>query len=73
MIRDTQLDPSSGFPGVTVVKNLPANAGDARDSGLILGLGRSPDIGNGNPLEYFCLENSIFLEKSSSQEGPAGL
>ena len=33
-----------------MVKNLPANAGDARDSGLIPGLGRSPGIGNGNPL-----------------------
>ena len=35
-----------------VVKNLPANAGDARDSGLIPGLGRSPGEGNGNPLQY---------------------
>ena len=33
-----------------MVKNTPANAGDARDSGLISGLGRSPGIGNGNPL-----------------------
>ena len=33
-----------------VVKNLPANAGDIRDSGLILGLGRSPGGGHGNPL-----------------------
>ena len=31
-----------GFPGGTEVKNLPANTGDARDTGLILGLGRSP-------------------------------
>ena len=41
-----------GFPGGTVVKNLPANAGDTRDAGLIPGLGRSPGIGNGNPLQY---------------------
>ena len=47
MIRDTQLDPSSGFPGVTVVKNKPANAGDM---GLIPGLERSPGEENGNPL-----------------------
>ena len=42
-----------GFPGGSVVKNLPANAGDA---GLTPGLGRSSVRGNGNPLSYFCLE-----------------
>ena len=47
------------FPDGTVVKNLPANVGDARDTGLISGLGRSPGVGNGNPLQYFCLENPI--------------
>ena len=40
------------------VKNPPANAGDARDMGSILGLGRSPGEGNGSPLQYSCLENS---------------
>ena len=40
-----------------VVKNLPANAGDTRDTGLIPALGRSPGVGNGNPLQYSCLEN----------------
>ena len=40
------------FPADTVVRNLPANAGDARDAGLIPGLGRSPGVGNGNPLQY---------------------
>ena len=39
-----------------MVKNLPANAGDM---GLIPGLGRSPGEGNGNPLQYFCLGNSM--------------
>ena len=39
-----------------VAKNLPANAGDRRDSGSILGLGRSPEGGHGNPLQYSCLE-----------------
>ena len=48
-----------GFPGCAVVKNPPANAGDARDAGSILGLGRSPGGGNGNPLQYSCLENSM--------------
>ena len=42
-----------------VVKNLPAKAGDARDTGLIPGLGRSSGVGNGNPLQYSCLENSV--------------
>ena len=42
-----------------MVKNLPANAGDAQDGGLIPGSGRSPGIGNGNPLQYSCLENSM--------------
>jgi len=39
---------------VLVVKNLPANAGDVRDVGLIPGLERSPEEGNGNPLQYSC-------------------
>ena len=42
---------------VLVVKNPPANAGDARDTGWIPGLGRSPGIGT--PLQYSCLENSM--------------
>ena len=48
-----------GFPGGTVVKNPPASARDARDMGSILGLGTSPGIGNGNMLQYSCLENSM--------------
>ena len=42
-----------------MVQNLPAKAGDVRDMGLIPGLGRSPGEGNGNPLQYSCLENSM--------------
>ena len=42
-----------------MVKNLPANAGDTRNVGLIPGLGRSPGEGNGNPLQYSCLENPM--------------
>ena len=45
-----------GFPGDAVVQNLPVNAGDASS---IPGSGRSPGVGNGNPLQYFCLENSM--------------
>ena len=40
-----------------MVKNPPANAGDARDTGLIPGSKRSPGEGNGNPFQYSCLEN----------------
>ena len=46
-----------GFPGGSVAKNLPANSGDAGDSGSIPGSGRSPREGNGNTLLYSCLEN----------------
>ena len=46
-----------GFSGELVVKNLPANAGDLRDTGLIPALGRSSGGGYGNPLQYSYLEN----------------
>ena len=48
----------SNFSGGSVVKNLPANVGHTGDVGSIPGLGRSPGVGNGNPLQYSCLENS---------------
>ena len=48
-----------GFPGGAVVKNPPANAGDARDVGLIFGSGRSLEEEVGNPLWYSCWENSM--------------
>ena len=51
--------PVLGFPGGSVVKNPPANAGAAGDMGSIPELERSPGGGNGNPLQYFCLENSV--------------
>ena len=44
------------FPVVSVVKNLPANAGDM---GSIPGLGRSPERENGNPLQFSCLGNPM--------------
>jgi len=47
------------FPGGSMVKNPPANAGDAGDAGLTSGLGRSPGEGNGNPLQYSCLGNPM--------------
>ena len=42
-----------------LVKNLPANIGDTRDAGSIPGSGRSPGVGNGNPLHYYCLQNPM--------------
>ena len=48
-----------GFTGGAGVKNLPANAGDARDAGSIPGLGGSPGEGNGNSLQYSCLGNPM--------------
>ena len=47
----------SGFPCDSVVKNPPANAGNSGDAYLIPETGRSPRGGNGNPLQYSCLEN----------------
>ena len=48
-----------GFPGSMVVKNLPANTGDTRDIGSIPGSGRTPEVGNGNPLQYYYLKTSM--------------
>ena len=48
----------AGFLSGAVVKNLLAIAGDSGDMESIPGLGRSPGVGNGNPLQYACLENS---------------
>ena len=51
-----------------VEKNLPANVGDIRDVGSIPGLGRSPEVENGNPLQWvgkFALEN--FMDRGASQ------
>ena len=42
-----------------MVKNLTANAGDTRVNGSIPGSGKSPEVGNGNLLQYSCLENSM--------------
>ena len=47
------------FPDGSVLKNLPANAREARDASSIPGLGRSPGEGNSNPLGHSCLENPM--------------
>ena len=53
---DSVSIPSNGLAGGTVVWNPPTNAGDA---GSIPGLERFPGVGNGNPLQYYCLEDSV--------------
>ena len=45
-----------------MVKNSPANAEDLKDVSSIPGSGRSPEGGNGNPLQYICLENPMDRE-----------
>ena len=55
----TSQEAPEGFPGGSMVKNPPANAGDAKDADLISWLGRSPGEGNGNPLQCSCLKNSM--------------
>ena len=53
-----------------VVNNIPANAGDVRDVGLLSGSGRSPGGGHSNPLKYSCLENQA---RGPWTEDPGGL
>ena len=48
-----------GYADDSVVKNLLTNTEDTGDVGLIPGSGRSPGVGNGNPLQYSCLKNSM--------------
>ena len=48
-----------GFPGSTVIRNLPTSAGDRRDMGSVPESGRSPGEENGMRLQYSCLENSM--------------
>ena len=50
--------------GASVVKKLPANAGDTGDLGLIPGCGRSPGVGDGNPLQYFFFNFNCPLQYS---------
>ena len=51
-----------GFPDGAVVKNLLANGGDTGDLDMIIGSGRCPGRGNGNPLQYSCLGNPMDKE-----------
>ena len=58
-----------GFPGCSVLKNPPDNAGD---TGPVSGSGRSPGGENGNPLQYFCLENPMDSLRSLASYSPWG-
>ena len=53
------------YSGGSVIKNLPGNAEDTGDSGLVPGLGKFPGEGNGHPLQYSCLEN--FMDREAWQ------
>ena len=55
----TSLGHFMGFSGGAEGKDLPVNAGDARDAGSILGSGKFPGEGNDKPFQYSCLENPI--------------
>ena len=59
IIQKNKIKIREGFPGCSVVKNSPANAGDMRGTALIPGSGRSPGGGHSNPLQYSCLENPM--------------
>ena len=59
-----------GFPGDSGVKNLPIDAGDTGGVGSIPGSRRSPEGGNGSPLQYSCLEDSV--DKSVLGSSPWG-
>ena len=54
----TQNGISMGFSGSSVIKNMPSNVGDAGDTSLILGSGRSPGRGNDDLFQYSCLKKS---------------
>ena len=58
LFRD-DMSSLQGFPGGSVGKEFACNLGDRGDEGLIPASGRSPGGGNGNPLQYFCLENPM--------------
>ena len=57
--NEVLISATMGFPGGSVVKNPPTNAGDAKEVDSISGSGRSPGEGNVNPLQYSCLGNPI--------------
>ena len=63
MLWETLPYPMGASQVAIVVRNPPANAGDAGDSGSIPGSGRYPEGGNGNPLQYSCLKRIPRIDK----------
>ena len=59
LTEDYGLPSTSKESSFLVVKNLPASAGDSRESGSVTGSGGSPGVGNDNTLQHCCLENSM--------------
>ena len=59
LLQLDSITDTMGFTGGPVVKSPPANEGATGDAGSIPGPGRSPGGGNGNPLQYSCLENPM--------------
>jgi len=57
--RQRKNEGLKGSPGASAVKNLPVSTGATGDDGSVPGSGRSPGGGNGNLIQYSCLENSI--------------
>ena len=70
---NSSLSPTWGFQVVLEVENLPTKAGDFRAQGLIPGLRSTPGVGNGNPLQYSCLENPSHGQRSLVDYSPWGL
>ena len=63
---------NQGSPGGRVVRNPPASARDTRDMGSLPGLGRLPEVGNGKPLQYYCLENFHGQKRLAGSYSPRG-
>ena len=68
MVSDTLAGLCMAVSGA-VVKNSPAHAGDARDAGSVPASGRSPEEGNGNPLQYSYLENPMCWSFNGPEHG----
>ena len=71
MVLETPHSAHSGFPGSTMAKKPPAEAGDTRDTDFIHGSERSPGVGSGNPLQFSCFGK--FHDKGAWQATVLGL
>ena len=71
IVKLRYLTRTPGFPDGPAVKNLPVSAGDARDLGSIPRPGRTPGEGDGNLLQYSCLENPMWPEQPGGLQSRA--